>query len=247
MRLTHDAQVIPSTGNDTISIGSEISGNGPLLILPGSILADLAAARNRTYPERVPDVVTTSLSAPWGPVRLAATARGLAAVEQLTSADEFAARLARRFGRQPIDLADEVGASASPDASRYLRAAVAAFEAFLGGDLDALDGLAIDLEDRPAWDRDVLGAVRGIRPGTTASYGQVARMVGRPGAARAVGSAVGRNPLGLVIPCHRVIAGDGSLGGYGGGWWGGRQAGLELKQRLLAREGVRLHPVPPGG
>ena len=50
----------------------------------------------------------------------------------------------------------------------------------------------------------------------------------------------GSNWFPLVIPCHRVIAGDGSLGGYGGGWWGGRQAGLELKRELLAREGV--HP-----
>jgi len=65
-------------------------------------------------------------------------------------------------------------------------------------------------------------------------------MIGRAGAARAVGGAVGRNPVGLVVPCHRVIAGDGTLGGYGGGWWGGRQAGLELKRELLAREGVHV-------
>jgi O-6-methylguanine DNA methyltransferase len=94
----------------------------------------------------------------------------------------------------------------------------------------------IDLEDRPAWDRL-----------STASYGEVARMIGRAGAARAVGAAVGRNPLGLVIPCHRVIAGDGSLGGYGGGWWGGRQSGLELKRDLLGREGVHIRrggPIP---
>ena len=88
----------------------------------------------------------------------------------------------------------------------------------------------------------MLGAVRGIPPGVTASYGEVARMIGRTGAARAVGGAVGRNPLGLVIPCHRVIAGDGSLGGYGGGWWGGKATGLELKRELLAREGITIRP-----
>lgn len=49
-----------------------------------------------------------------------------------------------------------------------------------------------------------------------------------------------RNPVGLVIPCHRVIAGDGTLGGDGGGWWGGREAGLELKRELLAREEVQI-------
>jgi len=182
-------------------------------------------------------VVTAAFAAPWGPLRLAATDGGLVAVEQLTSAEEFTARLQRRFGEPPIDVD---GASAGSPAARHLEAGRRALEAFVAGDLGALDDLPIDMDDRPGWDRLVLGAVRGIRPGATASYGEVARMIGRPGAARAVGAAVGRNPLGLVIPCHRVIAGDGSLGGYGGGWWGGRQAGLELKRELLAREGV--HP-----
>ncbi len=183
-------------------------------------------------------IVIAAVAAPWGPVRLAATSRGLVAVDQLTSAEAFVERLARRFGSPPVDLADEEPGSAS--AARHVGAAVVAFEAFLAGELGALAGLAIDLQDRPAWDRLVLGAVRGISPGSTASYGEVARMIGRAGAARAVGAAVGRNPLGLVIPCHRVIAGDGSLGGYGGGWWGGRQSGLELKRELLEREGVHV-------
>jgi methylated-DNA-[protein]-cysteine S-methyltransferase len=180
-------------------------------------------------------VVTTSVAAPWGPIRLAATGRGLVAAEQLTSTEEFDARLASRFGRPPMTI------GAAPSASlavAHLERARRSFAAFVDGDLSALDDLQIDLDDRPAWDRLVLGAVRQIRPGATASYGEVARMIGKPGAARAVGAAVGRNPLGLVVPCHRVIAGDGSLGGYGGGWWGGRQAGLDLKRELLAREGV---------
>jgi methylated-DNA-[protein]-cysteine S-methyltransferase len=186
-------------------------------------------------------VVTAAFSAPWGPIRLAATRGGLVAIEQLTSADEFAARLQRRFGMPPVDLDN---APAGSPAVRHLERARRAFEAFVAGDLGALDDLPIDMDDRPEWDRLVLGAVRGIRPGATASYGEVARMIGRPGAARAVGAAVGRNPLGLVIPCHRVIAGDGSLGGYGGGWWGGRQAGLELKRERLAREGVQPRVNP---
>ncbi len=61
-----------------------------------------------------------------------------------------------------------------------------------------------------------------------------------PGAARASGGAVGRNPIGLAIPCHRVIAGDGSIGGYGGDWYGGRQRLLEIKRDLLEREGVTI-------
>ena len=185
-------------------------------------------------------VVSTSFAAPWGPIRLAATRRGLVALEQLTGEDEFAERIARRLGSRPVD---EAEADADPAASGHLQAARAALDRFVGGDLGALDAVPVDIGDRPAWDREVLGAVRGIRPGSTASYGDVARLVGRPGAARAVGGAVGRNPLGLVIPCHRVIAGDGTLGGYGGGWWGGRATGLELKRSLLAREGVRI-PEP---
>ncbi|MHB8891115.1 MAG: methylated-DNA--[protein]-cysteine S-methyltransferase, partial [Candidatus Limnocylindrales bacterium] len=95
-----------------------------------------------------------------------------------------------------------------------------------------------DLADRSAWDRLVLDAVRAIPRGETASYGEVARRIGRTGAARAVGGAVGRNPVGLLIPCHRVIAGDGSLGGYGVAAFGGREAALAVKRELLALEGV---------
>ena len=72
------------------------------------------------------------------------------------------------------------------------------------------------------------------------SYGRLARAIGRPGAARAVGGSVGRNPIGLVIPCHRVIAGDGSIGGYGGSWFGDRDALLAVKRELLSLEGVHL-------
>ena len=182
-------------------------------------------------------VLIGSLVAPWGPIRIAASSRGVVAIDQLVSADAFAERLERRLGIAPLPSESAPPASA---AATHLRAGLDALRAFLDGDLDALDGLALDLGDRAEWDRLVLGAVRGIRPGTTASYGEVARMIGRGGAARAVGGAVGRNPVGLAIPCHRVIAGDGGLGGYGGGWWGGRAAGLELKRRLLAREGVDI-------
>ena len=98
----------------------------------------------------------------------------------------------------------------------------------------------LDLSDRPDWDRAVLDAVRAIPWGTTASYGEIARRVGAAGAARAVGGAVGRNPVSLLVPCHRVIAADGTLGGYGGDGWGGRTAALDRKRALLAREGVNV-------
>lgn len=78
------------------------------------------------------------------------------------------------------------------------------------------------------FDHSVWHEVARIPYGTTATYGDVARRIGRPGAARAVGHANGRNPVPLVIPCHRVVAAGGKLGGYGGG--------LPLKRRLLALE-----------
>lgn len=180
---------------------------------------------------------TGSAEAPWGPVRVAAGSHGIVAIEQLVSEEDFEARLARRFG-DAVNRASP--AQDESQAAKHLQAALAALEDFFDGDLLALVDLPLDLADLSAWDRLVLGAVRDLPPGTTAGYGDVARMIGKPGAARAVGGAVGRNPIGLAIPCHRVIAGDGSLGGYGSGWWGGLQTGLDLKRQLLAREGVSI-------
>lgn len=84
----------------------------------------------------------------------------------------------------------------------------------------ALEGTAFQLE--------VWGALRGIPFGRTVSYGEIARMVGRPAAARAVGAADGANPVSIIIPCHRVIGADGRLTGYGGG--------LNRKEWLLRHE-----------
>jgi methylated-DNA-[protein]-cysteine S-methyltransferase len=78
----------------------------------------------------------------------------------------------------------------------------------------------------------VLQAVRTIPAGTVWTYGQMARAIGKPQASRAVGQALGRNPVPVVVPCHRVIAGDGSLGGYSGG------GGLASKRLLLDLEGA---------
>jgi methylated-DNA-[protein]-cysteine S-methyltransferase len=84
------------------------------------------------------------------------------------------------------------------------------------------------LPEGPPFDRQVWRALSDIPFGTTTSYGAIARAVGQPGAARAVGAANGANPIALIVPCHRVIGSDGSLTGFGGG--------LALKRRLLEHE-----------
>ena len=84
----------------------------------------------------------------------------------------------------------------------------------------------------PELDLRVWAELRRISYGRTASYGEIARSIGAPGAARAVGIANGRNPFAIVVPCHRVIGADGSLTGYGGG--------IERKRFLLELEGAML-------
>ncbi len=184
--------------------------------------------------------IHTSLPGPWGPFFVAATERGVVAVDWLTTEDAFEARLVRRLGGPIAPLGE-----AEPDDPRrpQLELALAALEALLAGHPRATS-VPVDLSDRPAWDRHVLEAVAGIPFGSTASYGDIARRVGAPRAARAVGGAVGRNPIGLLIPCHRVIASDGTIGGYGGDAWGSRADRLEIKRTLLRREGVEIGADP---
>ncbi|MFN3763308.1 MAG: methylated-DNA--[protein]-cysteine S-methyltransferase, partial [Anaerolineae bacterium] len=89
--------------------------------------------------------------------------------------------------------------------------------------------LPLDLRGTP-FQRRVWEELRRVPYGQTVAYGELARRVGRPGAARAVGRAVGANPVPIIVPCHRVVGADGSLVGYGGG--------LEIKAALLRLEGV---------
>jgi methylated-DNA-[protein]-cysteine S-methyltransferase len=181
-----------------------------------------------------PPLVSTTARSPWGPVWIAATEKGVVAIETLGTEDGFEAGLVRRGLGRPVP---REPATTGP-AAELAEAARDAVEALLGGRPVDVSTIPLDIADRPGWDRLVLEAVRAIPRGHTAGYGEVARRIGRPGAARAVGGAVGRNPVGLLVPCHRVIAGDGSLGGYGAAAWGGRQAALEVKRALLLLEGV---------
>lgn len=94
--------------------------------------------------------------------------------------------------------------------------------------------VAIDLEGLPAFTRSVLELLREVPPGQVVTYGELASRAGSPRAARAVGSVMARNPLPIIIPCHRVVASDGTLGGFAGET---RGEALALKEELLRYEG----------
>jgi methylated-DNA-[protein]-cysteine S-methyltransferase len=182
-------------------------------------------------------VVTATLEGDGAPFRVAATDLGIAAAAWESDEAAFASELRSRLGVPVVPLAE-----ARPDdpAATVLRAAIPTIERLLRGlPTDGAD-VAVDLGDRPSFDRRVLDAVRDVGWGRTASYGDIAKRVGAPRAARAVGGALGRNPIALVIPCHRIIAGDGTLGGYGGTGWMDRDRQQSRKEALLLREGVTV-------
>jgi methylated-DNA-[protein]-cysteine S-methyltransferase len=184
----------------------------------------------------MPDhAVYRTLPDPSGPFRVAATRHGIVAADWELDATAFRTRLERRLGA-PVEPADEV----TPDdpARLLLDGLWPRLEALLRGTPTDASTIPIDLRDRPVFDRRVLAAVHATGWGRTASYGAIARAVGAPRAARAVGGAVSRNPIAMVIPCHRIIASDGTLGGYGGTGWLDRDRQLSRKEALLLREGV---------
>ena len=120
--------------------------------------------------------------------------------------------------------------------SPSVQAAIDAIDASLRGEADDLVDVPIALDRVPPFARRVYEVVRTIPAGETLSYGEVAAAVGSPGAARAVGQALGRNPFPLVVPCHRVLAAGGRIGGFTA------QGGTSIKAEMLAAEGVTPRP-----
>ncbi|NJQ02828.1 methylated-DNA--[protein]-cysteine S-methyltransferase [Streptomyces zingiberis] len=106
--------------------------------------------------------------------------------------------------------------------------------AYFAGERPEFD-LPLRLDGTP-FQQTVWSALRDIPYGATLSYGELAARLGRPSASRAVGLANGRNPIGIIVPCHRVVGAGGSLTGYGGG--------LDRKRQLLALEGALPTPAP---
>jgi methylated-DNA-[protein]-cysteine S-methyltransferase len=159
---------------------------------------------------------TATVETPAGPFWLAARNGALVAAGFADSVPRLLARLEARLGPlEPRGADDPAGA-------------VTAFRRFLARELGALDGVPVDL-DGTRFQRDVWRALREIPAGSTITYAELARRVGRPRAVRAVGAANGANPVSVVVPCHRVVGKDG-LRGYAGG--------VERKEWLLAHEGA---------
>lgn len=159
-------------------------------------------------------LATRSVDTPLGRYVLAATAQGLTHLKL-----EGAAAL------------PEPEASPPREALAHLDLAERALREYFAGERRDFEDLALAPQGS-AFQRRVWRALRDIPFGHTASYGEVARRVGREGGARAVGAANHDNPIGIVVPCHRVIGSDGRLTGYAGG--------LERKRWLLAHEGALL-------
>jgi len=143
------------------------------------------------------------------------------------TADQVRAAMAGRFG-----------ADAEQPPPAQVALAVAEIVRLLAGEPADLSEIALDPAGVPDFNRQVYAVTRAIPPGRTLTYGEVASQVGQPGAARAVGRALGDNPYPIVVPCHRVLAAGGALHGFSA------YGGLATKRRMLQIEGA-LAPDEP--
>ncbi|HJW91677.1 MAG TPA: methylated-DNA--[protein]-cysteine S-methyltransferase [Anaerolineales bacterium] len=155
---------------------------------------------------------------PLGPVWVAVTVHGLAEVDIATTRESFVQSLHER-GYSPVLVDQGRTAQAVEQLDEYLRGERRAFD------------LAIDWSVLTPFQQQALRLTSAIPYGQVRTYGEIARQMGKPGAARAVGRAEATNPMPLVIPCHRVLGSDGALHGYGAG------EGLKTKEWLLSLEG----------
>ena len=154
------------------------------------------------------DIVQTRIQTPLGDMVLAATAQGLAGA-WFTD---------QRHRPESLDFKNVPHAWPQQDAHPVLQQASRQLAEFFDGQRRQFD-LVYDISGGTVFQQSVWRALLKIDQGQISSYGQIARDINNPAAVRAVGMAVGRNPLGILIPCHRVLGKDGSLTGYAGGLW----------------------------
>lgn len=163
---------------------------------------------------------THVFASPIGPLYAVASGHALVGLEFVAARggrDALAFHLEKRLGPHTLRaVSDPAGA-------------VTRLRRYFGGERGALEDQPVEMHGTD-FQKLVWTALRGIRPGETWTYAQLAARIGRPQAQRAVGAANGANPIALFVPCHRVIAANGTLWGYGGG--------LAQKRWLLAHEGA---------
>jgi methylated-DNA-[protein]-cysteine S-methyltransferase len=162
---------------------------------------------------------TAELGSPIGPLALAASPVGLCWVGFDADRGRMRLELERRFGPVVFQRQTDPAGAGS------------ALHRYFEGDVRAIETIPVDIGGTP-FQQQVWTTLRRIPAGRTWSYANMAAAIGRPTATRAVGAANGANPVGVVLPCHRVIGSNGSLTGYGGG--------LPRKVWLLRHEGVLL-------
>jgi methylated-DNA-[protein]-cysteine S-methyltransferase len=143
-------------------------------------------------------------------------------------AEKTRARLKRRFP-------DAVETPPPPPVAE----AIAGIQALVAGERRDLTGVGLDLSDVGDFPRRVYAIARAVGPGETITYGEIAKRLGDPTAARAVGEAMGRNPFGIVVPCHRVIGAGGKLTGFSA------NGGVATKLKLLEIEGAQIGAGAP--
>ncbi len=132
---------------------------------------------------------------------------------------------------RPVQSPDDEPDRAERELSERAERIRSAMAQYFAGDVESLDRIEIDPVGTE-FQRAVWRAIRDVPAGQTASYQEIAAAVGKPSAYRAVGTATGRNPVGIAVPCHRIVRSDGGLGGYGGG--------LERKEWFLEHERAYL-------
>jgi methylated-DNA-[protein]-cysteine S-methyltransferase len=173
-------------------------------------------ALHGAVPATGPTAYVSDLATPIGRLLVAATDAGLVRVVFRQSEAAFTRAL------RDLGLTVTRSTARTDDVVRQLRA-------YFAGRRRHFD-VRIDLRGVTPFQRRVLEATSAVPPGQVVSYGEIARRIGRPHGGRAVGQALGRNPIPIVIPCHRVVAAGGRLGGYTGG--------LAIKRKLLRLEGT---------
>jgi methylated-DNA-[protein]-cysteine S-methyltransferase len=163
-----------------------------------------------------PQTVQSTMASPWGALRLCATPQGLAG---LWFHDQRHLPEASVFQQWPLSANDPVLQEAQRQLQAYFAQQLSRFE------------LPLDLSSGTPFQTEVWRCLLTIPSGSTSAYGDIAKSIGRSTAVRAVGAAVGRNPLSIIVPCHRVLGAKGALTGYAGG--------LDRKKALLQLEGAQ--------